>query len=470
MNLILKNASYLFVSNVIVRLFSALASILIARYLGATDYGILSIGLAISAIAGYFTDMGLSHTFIREATRDDKVDLASLVGGHFKLRIIFAFIVSGFLYIIVELLYKDLYIKKIIYLMVYPTIIGTSLQGVGAVYFQAIQQMHYTAYIRSLSGIVTAATLVFGLIFKWPLILLAPVYGFSSVIGGVFSIFLLSRKVYLFHGWNANLLQGLFSYTFNGLLFMMLPQIPPIILEKVTSIEEVGYFSAAYRIPSTLYQIPGVIAAAFYPVLFRYGSNKQEKKHEQISILQLKIMSILGICMFIPFFLYSDWWTILIFGDSWGSVDTLLAILSSIVLLQSLSYPLADALTTKGYQNKRVLVMLVGFIIAVFLYYFLGSQFGAVGGAVTAVAVELMILIGFTIFLKRGHILLKRAITVNMLLLVFILVIGNLISVYIYPFTGTLIFIFLFILLTLFFDTEIRLTITKYFKNHYKNN
>lgn len=129
---------------------------------------------------------------------------------------------------------------------------------------------------------------------------------------------------------------------------------------------------------------------------------------------------------------------------------------------------MADALTTKGHQNKRVLVMSVGFMIAVFLYYFLGSQFGAIGGAVTAVAVELIILIGFTIFLKRGHILLRRAITVNMLLLVFILFIGKLISVYIYPFIGTFIFIFLFILLTLFFDTDIRFAITKYFKNHYK--
>lgn len=116
MNLILKNATYLFTSNVILRLFSALTSILVARYLGANDYGILSLALAISSIAGYFTDMGLSHTFIREATKDDKVDLVSLVGGHFKLRIIFGVIVSMLLYIIVELLYKDSYVKKVIYL------------------------------------------------------------------------------------------------------------------------------------------------------------------------------------------------------------------------------------------------------------------------------------------------------------------------------------------------------------------
>ncbi|WP_064220700.1 oligosaccharide flippase family protein [Anoxybacillus flavithermus] len=61
MNLILKNATYLFISNVILRLFSALTTIMVARYLGANDYGILSLALAISNIAGYFTDMGLSH-------------------------------------------------------------------------------------------------------------------------------------------------------------------------------------------------------------------------------------------------------------------------------------------------------------------------------------------------------------------------------------------------------------------------
>lgn len=44
---------------------------------------------------------------------------------------------------------------------------------------------------------------------------------------------------------------------------MLLPQLGPIILEKVSTYEQVGFFGAASKIPAVLYQIPGVIAAAF---------------------------------------------------------------------------------------------------------------------------------------------------------------------------------------------------------------
>jgi O-antigen/teichoic acid export membrane protein len=471
MNLILKNALYLFASNVIVRLFSALASILIARYLGATDYGILSIGLAISAIAGYFTDMGLSNTFIREATKDDKVDLASLVGGHFKLRIVFALIVSIFLFIVIELLYSDPYVKKVIYLMVYPTILGASLQGVGAVYFQAIQQMHYTAYIRSLSGIVTAATLILGLIFKWPLILLAPVYGFSNVIGGLFSVFLLSRETSLFKGWNSNLLKDLLSYTFGGLLVMILPQVPPIILEKVTNLEQVGYFSAAYRIPSILYQIPGVVAAAFYPMLFRYGSTKQYEKHLEMSILEAKIMTLLGGCMVLPFLLYSTWWVNIIFGIEWVKVAPLLSIVSIVVLLQSINYPLADSLTTKGHQSKRTFVMFITLLVAILFYYFLGKKFDSLGGAFAVVITELSLLTGFVLFNKKSGIpILQKGVLYNVVALIVVIFSGMLFRSYIQPLVGSVFFDLLFILLTLVLDKQLRslLVIDSLFKEYKK--
>lgn len=46
------NASYLFVSNVLVRFVSALATIIVARYLGAEEYGLLGVAIAIAAVAG----------------------------------------------------------------------------------------------------------------------------------------------------------------------------------------------------------------------------------------------------------------------------------------------------------------------------------------------------------------------------------------------------------------------------------
>lgn len=65
---------------------------------------------------------------------------------------------------------------------------------------------------------------------------------------------------------------------------MLLPQLGPIILEKVSTYNQVGFFGAASKIPAVLYQIP-VIAAAFYPRLFAFGNEKILKNIENYQVL-----------------------------------------------------------------------------------------------------------------------------------------------------------------------------------------
>lgn len=466
---LLKNASYLFISNVVVRLITAFAAIVVARYLGVADYGLLSLAIAVTTVAAYFTDMGLSNTFIREATKEDKEDLKVLVGSHFKIRFVFVGIVGAILLFFTETFYSDdNFLKKTIYFMAFPTIIGATLQGVGVAYFQAIQQMHFIAYIRILSGVVTSSTLFLGLLFKWPLLLLATMYGFSSFIGGFYSTYLLSRRTPLLVGWNRKLLDGLWSFTFGGLLVMLLPQIPPIILEKVSSIQEVGYFSAAYRIPSVLYQVPGIIAAAFYPLLFKYGSSNQKLKHLEISITQTKMMTMLGGVMVLPFFLYSEWWINLIFGSGWDNISSLLSVVSLVVLLQSINYPLADSLTTRGLQSKRTLVMFLSIILAICCYYYFGGKYGSLGAAVTVITTEVFLLIGF-VFFNNGlsKQILKKGTFNNLLSFCLTIFIAYFIKMYLHPLFGSVFFVFLFLGLAVYFDNLIRKQLLTYLKRRF---
>ena len=66
---------------------------------------------------------------------------------------------------------------------------------------------------------------------------------------------------------------------------MLLPQLGPIILEKVSTYNQVGFFGAASKIPAVLYQIPGVIAAAFYPRLLLLVMRKILKNIENYQVL-----------------------------------------------------------------------------------------------------------------------------------------------------------------------------------------
>ncbi|MDK2801599.1 MAG: hypothetical protein PWQ70_3218 [Clostridiales bacterium] len=404
---ILQNVTYLFISNFAVRLLTALATILVARYLGTEQYGILSIGLAFGAVAGYFTDLGLTHTLIREGTKPE-ADIGRLLGGALKLRLLFAAGTTIVSVIMVYWLYRDPVLRNAVYYIVIPTIWGGALQGVGVAYFQMIEEMNYVAAIRIFSGVVTAGFLLLGVVLKWPLYLLAIGYGMSSLIGGIVSTGLVLHRMPTIGGFHSGLLDNLMAFTLGGLLVMLLPQMSLLVLQRVTSLREVGYFSAAYRIPSLLYQIPGTIAAAFYPRLFHLGAINPSK-HIELSGRELKFMSVVSGAIALPFVFYPDIVIKVLFGDDWVKGGSpVLAILAWVVVFQGINYPLADALSTRGFQSRRTGVLIIATALGVLSYMTLGSKLGAIGGAIAALIVEGILFLGYTIFNSQGLQILKN--------------------------------------------------------------
>ena len=77
---------------------------------------------------------------------------------------------------------------------------------------------------------------------------------------------------------------------------MSTPQLAPILLNYTLPLSMVGVFAVAYRMPATLYQVPGVIAGAFSSAFKHYNQNNIEE-HTKLNLLQIKSMAIVGICM-----------------------------------------------------------------------------------------------------------------------------------------------------------------------------
>jgi O-antigen/teichoic acid export membrane protein len=460
---ILKNASYLFISDVLLRIITAAATILIARYLGAHAYGIISIALAFSAIAGFFTDIGLTQTLTREATKPN-ANLEILMSSFFRVRIILALITVIGSYITIEIMYSDAYVRSIVSWVVYPTIIGSALFGPGVAYFQVIEKMKITAIMRFFQGSFTALSLLLAFLFKWPVHFVAPIYGFSYVIVGILSMFLLIRELNFFRGWDREVVTGIYSFTINGLIVMILPQLGPLILEKVSSLKNVGFFSAAYRIPVLLYQVPGVIAVAFYPRLFAFGNSNQMKEHYNLTVFQLRMMSLFVFLVSFPFLVYSDWWIQLLFGKGWEPAANAAGILTLMVIFQAMERPMADHLTTKGLQNLRTIITFIGMLVAMICYYFLGKKYGVTGGAIAAVSTELSILLLLTMKIDRGWRLLFSGTFVNIISFLVTITITMLFGQKIHPIFGMIIGGITYLGIIILLDKEIRSKAIEFYK------
>ncbi|WP_339279639.1 oligosaccharide flippase family protein [Paenibacillus sp. FSL W8-1187] len=453
---IVKNSIYLFFSHVLVRFVSGIATILVARSLGIDEYGLLSLAISITIISGFFTELGLTHTLIREGTKAGS-DIEELLAIYLGKRLFYGGLTLLVTCVLILTLYSPSHYQVLLWCVI-PSILGSVLTGYGVAYFQVTQLMKFTALIRASTGLLTALSLLLCFYLKSDVFSYSLAYGFSILFGGVISTGLVLRKVRFKLKWSNKLSNGLISFSISGFVVMFFPQLGPIILEKTSSLTQVGNYSAAYRIPSILYQIPNVLALAFYPMLFKLSNANNNFEQVKLNIMQTKFMSCIGMMLCLPFAIYSEWWVNIVLGRQWVEAAFLLSVLSFIVLLQSISSPISDGLAAAGYHKKRSIFQVANCCLAVILFLLLSSRYGAVGAAFAAVIVELINLIGLVALRKIGIVIIYKSLGSLAPIFITMLLLGYYLKgiSWLNPVLGVVILFSLFLILTFSLDKELK--------------
>ncbi|MBN9655002.1 oligosaccharide flippase family protein [Halobacillus sp. GSS1] len=410
-NSIASNILHLFYSTALSSILNAAALIVLASYLQSSHYGVFSVALAFAMIMGYFTDAGLSDITLRESSKPG-VKLPELISSYVKMRLtlLVATFFIGFTIIHFFNSSNGELIRTAYYLII-PMVTGVALQSIGTTFYQLIEKMQYYGLIRMVSSFCLVTAMVVGMGLQLNPLTMCMLYGLSYLTAGIFGLVLVMKDVsirfaYPFH---KGLFKNLGSFTLGGLLFVLLPHIGPIILEKTIPIAAVGLFAVAYRIPQALQQIPFIVAGAYYPVLFRSFQHQNLREHLNHQISQTKIMSLVGMMMVLPFFYLSEYVIKILFGTEWLGAAFPLKVLSLMLLLQSVNIALADGLTTMEKQNSRTFIQLVTVIVGLGLYITLSLSYGVIGAAVTGVAIEVLALIGFWVCSPNRWVLFKRS-------------------------------------------------------------
>lgn len=394
-NSIFKNIIHLFYSTILSNVLNAATLILLANYLNSKNYGIFSVALAIAMVMNFFTDLGVSNTFLREGTK--KEHLGRTFSSYIKIRIACSLLTFIVFFAGVRVLYQEHQTLHMIYSLIIPMVIGLAMQSIGITYFQLTERMQYIASIKIFSSfaLILSATVSMGL--KVDVHLAAFLYGFSYLAGGFYSLYLLAKKAEI--KWESpfekQLLTNLSPFLISGLFIMLTPQLGPLVLEKTLPLALVGLFAVAYRIPSALYQIPGVIAGAFFPLLFKRYNQRELAEHTRLNILQMKIMSYIGMCMTITLFYLATYLVTVLFGPEWESAVQPLKILAFIIVLQGFNIAIADGLTTRGLQNRRTFVQFITITVGLVSFYFMSVNYAVAGSAFAVLTMEIVSFIGY---------------------------------------------------------------------------
>lgn len=375
---------------------ASLTTILIARKLGAEDYGVYVYLLTATAIFPLFTGLGSEHVFLMEASKTEEL-IKPLFSTAFFLRII---ITLFLLLIIIGINYNiNNYNKWSIICISFGSLLAVFNNPLSLSYFRVlgkhifpwviifIGSFFFLLYVLLAHDNLISISIGFLISQLGPLLFF--IYSFRKIL--VFDLKLMMNKEYIKKGLIFSFSQG-FDYAFARLdIFIIQFFSGPFFL---------GLYAPAQRIMFLFQIIPSSFHVVELPEFHRLSNQRSllEEKFRALRGTLTEISLLISGCIYLS----ADYIVVTLFGSEFSDSGNVLKILCLISIFIFISYPyymLAEALNK---LKERLIIRVVIFFTTAVLIYF-GITIANNEGA------ALGLLVGQIMFVVCLHLLTRKA-------------------------------------------------------------
>lgn len=372
----------------IVNILSGLfVGILIARYLGPEDYGLMNYVISYVTLFSILANFGLDNIEIRELSKP-KSNKDAIIGTAFIIRLFFS--VATIILISVTLLFFESDRFTIIMVLIYSSSLILGTLNVIRNYFTSIVLNEYvikTEITRTLIGAVIKILLLY---YHFPLgwFIAASAFDFLLIASGY--LFSYRVKVGSVLSWKYNkeiamdLIRESFPLLLSGTAIIIYQKIDQVMIRNMIDNAAVGQFSVASKITELAIFIPMVIAQTVTPLLVNARQESPDlykKKRQQF----MDMMIWIAIGMALILFVIASPAIKILFGDKYLDAIPVLQIMAWKTVFVALFVSSGQIIIIENIQKYAVLRNIVGCFISVLLNYALIPRFGIIGSAVATI-------------------------------------------------------------------------------------
>lgn len=271
---ILKNTfSAVFLQN-----FSRLATFLfyfyLARLIGVEQFGVFTYALTVITLSGVIAQFGMVSLVIREAARDktrSNLYLCSMTVVQTALGVIVA--IGTVIFVVLHQL-PQLQANLIYAFTIY--MVASNVVGGFITLFRAYEKLEYEAYLAIAENLLLVGAGVYLLKSGFSIMVLPWLYLICTVLFKGFFGYILYQKYIGRLTWQFNfpfawsLLKKAYPFALSWIAGSLVLKFDIVMLEALSNITEVGYYSAATRLVEALFTIGSGFGLAIYPILARY--------------------------------------------------------------------------------------------------------------------------------------------------------------------------------------------------------
>jgi len=366
-----KNTSWLFAEKILRILISFLVTVLVIRYLGPEQFGLLSYAISFYGLFAAISVLGLENISIRELVKyPEKRD--SILGSVFLLRL-----VGGIVTII--LIALTLFISgertdiSILILIISTSAIFQSFSVIDY-YFRSEVRAKYSVYAMTASVLFTSSLKILLIILEAPLIYFAIVFSAEFFIAAAGFLLVYKHNKLKIINWKfqkelaLSLLKDSWPLILTGLVVSVYMKIDQVMIKNMLNNVEVGYY-ATIALTNSLF--PAIVNAK--KVSNKFYFNRMQKLYD--------ILAWMAISIAVPVSIFSKDIIIIIFGNEFQSAAPVLTIYIWAGVAVFLGVASSQYLVTENFTKLSFSRSLIGMVINVILNLVLIPKYGIVGAA-----------------------------------------------------------------------------------------
>jgi len=399
---IVKNIGWLSLAEIFWRGALLALAILIARSLGAENFGAFQFALSFASFFIVFSDLGLSDIILREFSREKELekDYSPLFGLKVFLSIgAFAFIVLGSFFIT-----EDFLVRKLIWILAGFVVLNNFFALLFAL-FQAREEMQYKAFIRGVQAVVMLA-LGSLILFRFPSLENIG-YGyvastFAVLLGSLVLFHLRVKRLAL--EWNKDIWKKYLTMSWPvggaALVGGVYVYIDSIMLGYFGEIIQTGWYNAAYQLVAFTI-IPAIlIAIAFVPSLSR-ALQRSREEFQRIWTRFFQLMTFSSVVFAIGGFFLAPTIIPLLYGEAYHPSIFAFQILIFMGSFNFLYISFSTILVVAGHQRKYFFLQAGAALLNIALNILLIPSLSLYGAALaTVITYGVLLIFGMLLALR----------------------------------------------------------------------
>lgn len=403
---LVKNTGVLFLSQMISYVLAFFYTLYSARYLGTSNFGIISFATAISGLFAIFTDLGLSTLTVREVARD-KSKTAKYLGNHGMIKLILSVTTMILLILFVNNGSFDETTRYVVYLIGSSVIIN-AFSGVFTSMFGAYEQMEYQSIAEILNATIMFIGVLVCVFTKQSVIQVAMVYVIASVTVLLFNFTFCTKNYGLIRFqvdlkfWKY-LIYHAFPLAITSIFALISFKMNTILLNMLTNSSVVGEYTAAFNLMQALIFIPTVFSTAIMPIFAKFYVNSPEKLEYSYQ-KSLKYLTMLSMPISMGTLVLSSKIIFFMYGSEYVNTIPILELIIWALPAIFLSYILGTSIASINKQHETIKATFICLLISTIGNYVLIGLFGGVGAALVTVINEVsMVIFYMYIMHKYGY-------------------------------------------------------------------